>query len=99
MPLILSRHLFLFQDKYAAVIATSIHFYDHNAISYVHGICDDLGMNYIDAFSAGTFDLTKKAQRNTLELFAEHLFETIAEQRPTFKTYPPITPQSFNHCT
>lgn len=84
-----------FKDKYAAILATSIHFYDHTALNYLHGICDDLHMKYVDAFSAEMFDLTKEPQRQKLLLFAENYFDAIENARPTFTTYPPVQAQTF----
>jgi NAD(P)H-dependent FMN reductase len=40
-----------FTGKYAAVITTSIHFYDHTAHNYMRGICEDLGMRFAGSFS------------------------------------------------
>ncbi|GAK56994.1 predicted iron-sulfur flavoprotein [Candidatus Vecturithrix granuli] len=86
-----------FKDKYAAIIATSIHFYDHTALNYIHGICDDLNMKYVDAFSAEMLDLTREPQRQKFLLFAENYFDAIEHARPTFKAYPPVNAQSFTY--
>ncbi|MGZ7444986.1 NAD(P)H-dependent oxidoreductase [Paenibacillus sp. TH7-28] len=79
-----------FRGKYAASIVTSLHFHDNTAISYIHSICDDLGMRYIDFFSAHMNDLTKEAVRNSLILFAENYFESIDKKIKTLRTYMPI---------
>jgi hypothetical protein len=63
----------------------------------MHGICDDLGMKYIDAYSAEMHDLTREDERKKLMLFAENIFETIEKQLPAFKTYQPVTHQSFEY--
>lgn len=81
----------VFNEKYAAALSTSIKFYDHTAHNYIHGICDDLGMRYVGFHSAAMNDLLEETERKRLTLFAEHLFETIAEARPTFRQYAPIT--------
>lgn len=86
-----------FKGKYAAALSTSIHFYDHTAINYMHGICDDLEMNYIDAFPAEMFDLTRANERKKMMLFAENFFETIEHRLPAFKTYRPVTHQPFEY--
>lgn len=81
----------VFKEKYAAALSTSIKFYDHTAHNYIHGICDDLGMRFVDSYSAAMNDLLKDTERQRLTLFAEHLFETIAQARPTSRQYAPIT--------
>ena len=84
----------VFQGKYASAIATSIHFYDHTALKYIQGICDDLGMKYVDAFSAEMRDLMKENGRKKCMLFAENFFETIENKLPAFPTYQPVSWQS-----
>lgn len=79
-----------FEDKYAASIATSIHFFDHTAVNYIHSICDDLHMNYVNFFSADMDDLTKEKGRKDLLLFARNYFKHIEQKRKTIKTYHPI---------
>ncbi len=80
----------VFKGKYTAALSTSIKFYDHTAHNYIHGICDDLGMRYVDFYSAAMNDLMKDTERKRLTLFADHLFETIVHARPTFRQYAPI---------
>ncbi|AIQ13003.1 NAD(P)H-dependent oxidoreductase [Paenibacillus durus] len=80
----------VFRDKYTASVATSIHFFDHTALSYIHSICDDLGMRYIDFFSAHMNDLTKETERSSLIFFAENFFESINKKIKTLRTYMPI---------
>lgn len=58
-----------FRGKHTAQLATSIHFYDHTAIAYINGICDDLGMETVGIYSAEMGDLLKEDQRNTLATF------------------------------
>ena len=55
-----------FRDRYTASLSTSIHFYDHTAHNYIHGVCDDLGMRYLGAFSAEMRDLLDTEKREQL---------------------------------
>src|SRR5664279_5729189 len=48
-----------FAGKYAASLSTSIHFFDHTAHNYIHAICDDLGMRFVESFSPDMVDLLK----------------------------------------
>jgi len=79
-----------FKNKYTAVLATSIHFYDHTAINYMNAICDDLEMKYIGSFSADMFDLMIPNKRKQLILYAENLFYTIENKLPTSRKNLPF---------
>ena len=87
----------VFQDKYTAVLTTSIHFFDHTAHNYLHAICDDLDMRYVGAFSADMADLLKATERERLRLFAGDFFETIGNQAPISKSYRPVTWRDFDY--
>ncbi len=80
-----------FAGKYAAALSTSIHFYDHTAHRYMHAICDDLNMWYIEAYSAGMRDLFEPEKQRSLSLFAEHIFESIETHAPIVKQYAPLS--------
>ena len=49
----------VFEDKYATALTTSAHIYDHTAHNYIHAISEDLGMKYVEGFSAEMYDLKK----------------------------------------
>ena len=87
----------VFADKYAAALSTSIHFYDHTAHNYIHAICDDLDMRYVDYYSAAMRDLMKESRRKELTLFAENFFNAIENQVPVLKQYDPIKHDSFTY--
>jgi multimeric flavodoxin WrbA len=91
-----------FFGKYAAVITTSIHFFDHTAQNYLRGICEDLNMNFAGGFSPDMYDIMKDSERDKLLLFAESVFVTAGNKLKTsgsFKkpdyvmpVYIPVTP-------
>jgi len=87
----------VFQDKYTAVLTTSIHFFDHTAHNYMHAVCDDLDMRYVGSFSADMADLRKVEERERLRLFAKDLIDTIGNQAPTSKSYRPLTGRDFDY--
>lgn len=60
-----------FRDKPAAVLTTSVHFFDHIAHTYLNAVCDDLGMRFQGAFSPDMYDLLKRRERVRLEIFGE----------------------------
>jgi multimeric flavodoxin WrbA len=80
----------VFKDKYAAVLTTSLHFFDHTSNNYLNAICDDLGMKYVGYFSADMYDLARRKGREKLMVFAEDLFAAIQNQCPTEKHFAPL---------
>ncbi len=86
-----------FKGKYTASLSTSIHFYDHIAHDYINAVCDDLGMKYIEGFSAEMEDLMDSGQRRKLYLFAEHFFDAIAKGSPTAKNFSPLIHKAFEY--
>jgi multimeric flavodoxin WrbA len=84
-----------FAGKYAASLSTSIHFFDHTAHNYIHGICDDLGMRFVDFFSPDMHDLLKEEGRQQLEHFAQQFFDAIENRVPTQRRYLPLTWREF----
>ncbi|MEZ4484508.1 MAG: NAD(P)H-dependent oxidoreductase [Syntrophotaleaceae bacterium] len=78
-----------FAGKYALAIATSIHFYDHTALYYIRAVSEDLGMHFIDGFSADMQDLLDAEQRRQLLLFFDNAVQTVEQQQPTFRLAQP----------
>lgn len=79
-----------FKGKYAAALTTSIHFFDHTAHNYIHGICDDLGMRYVGEFSAEVYDLLTERGKTQLMLFARDFLNAIAKRVPTARVFDPV---------
>jgi len=86
-----------FQNRYTAVLTTSIHFFDHTAHNYMHAICDDLDMKYVGAFSADMYDLLKEKEREKLILFAGNFLEAIENRMLTSKSFGPLTHRKFDY--
>jgi multimeric flavodoxin WrbA len=84
-----------FAGKYAAALSTSIHFFDHTAHNYVHAVCDDLGMRFVDSFSPDMYDLMTEAGRQQLALFGRHFLEAVENQAPTQPHYAPLAIRDF----
>jgi multimeric flavodoxin WrbA len=84
-----------FEGKYAAAISTSIHFFDHTAHNYMHGICDDLGMRFVDSFSADMDDLRNEEGRLQLEKFGQQFLDAVKNKIPTQRQYPPLVHREF----
>jgi multimeric flavodoxin WrbA len=86
-----------FAGKYAATLSTSIHYFDHTAHNYLHGICDDLGMKFVDSFSAEMYDLTKVEGQHQLELFGRNFLDAITRKTATWRAFPPVVPSDFQY--
>ena len=84
-----------FDGKYAASVSTSVHFFDHTAHNYIHGICDDLQMRYVGSYSAEMYDLVHSAERRRWLGFAGHLLSAAVRGVPTERAYPPLTLSRF----
>ncbi|MCG8473093.1 MAG: NAD(P)H-dependent oxidoreductase [Desulfobacterales bacterium] len=82
-------HADLFKGKYAAIVTTSINFFDNCAVDYLRAICDDLEMNLAGSHAADSYDLLNKEGQTRLQLFASQLFKDI-ERGSTFggRVYP-----------
>ncbi|MFX1339809.1 MAG: NAD(P)H-dependent oxidoreductase [Promethearchaeota archaeon] len=86
-----------FKDKYTMLLLTSIHFFDHTAKNYMHGICDDLEMKVVDYYSADSWDLLYPKRRAMWLKIAENFFEAIENKIPTSRQYPSINPREFEY--
>jgi multimeric flavodoxin WrbA len=84
-----------FAGKYAAALSTSIHFFDHTAHNYIHAICDDLEMRFVDSFSPDMHDLLSEEGRTQLARFGQQFLEAIEHQVPTQRHYPPLVYREF----
>ena len=83
-----------FRGKYAAILTTSIQFYDHTAHNYVHGICDDWDMKYFGGFSAHMQDLFKPDERQKLRSFTQSFLDAVERSAPTVREYLPVVSSS-----
>lgn len=92
IELIFERNaLAAFKGKYALILTTSIHFFDNTAIDYIHSICDDLDMNYVDYFSPKMYDLQQRETRQKLIKCMQNFIETIEIKLPVFKSFNPVS--------
>jgi NAD(P)H-dependent FMN reductase len=79
-----------FKDKYAAVLTTSIHYFDHTAHNYMRAVCEDLDMRVADALSLDLIDLMDKRRRQDLTTFAENFFEAIEKRFAFSRLFKPL---------
>lgn len=86
-----------FKGKHAAVLTTSIHFFDHTAHAYLHAVCDDLGMRYAGFHSASMDDILREQERGRLQQFAEHFLSAAERGIPVTRTFPPLATRDFNY--
>ena len=79
-----------FRGKYATLLSTSIHFFDHTAHAYVEGICEDLGMKCVRGYSAEMYDLLDERERDRLTLFAQGFFAIVDQRAAVARRHQPI---------
>ncbi len=84
-----------FRGKYAAVLTTSIHYFDHLAHDYMRAVCEDMGMRYVEGLSLGMRDLNEGSHREVLGLFAGNFFDTIAKKAATSRLFRPLVFSDF----
>lgn len=65
------------RGKYAISLSTSIHFFDQTAHSYIRGIAEDFGMNYLGGYSAEMYDLVEEDEQTHLKQFISLVFSDI----------------------
>lgn len=90
-------HKNTFRNKFTVALSTSARVFDHTAHNYVHAVCDDLDMKYIDYYSADYEDLTREAERARLILFAENFFHAIEKDISPAKRYRPLNFSTFTY--
>jgi multimeric flavodoxin WrbA len=79
-----------FAGKYATAVTTSMHLFDHTSLAYIHGISEDLGMQYVPGYSAQFNDILEEEQKRQLLLFAEEFFMTVGRKLPVESVYPRV---------
>jgi multimeric flavodoxin WrbA len=84
-----------FRGKAAAVLTTSVHFFDHTAVNYLNGICDDLEMRFAGAFSADMYDLLKRKERERLDGFGESFLRFVGRGLPAVRRHAPPAARTF----
>ena len=80
----------VFRNKYAAILTTSIRFFDFSAHEYMSGVCDDFDMQLAGVFSASMYDLLEAKERTRLLRFAEGLFIFMANAVVFPKRHEPL---------
>jgi len=79
-----------FSGKYAAALSTSIHYADMIAHDYIRAVSDDLGMQYLGAYSAEMHDLLVVEERARLDAFASLTFASVEKKIPVQRETPPL---------
>ena len=86
-----------FRGKFAAVLTTSLHFFDHTAHNYMRAICDDLGMKFAGGYSASMYDLVGSAERKRFGEFTEVMLDAVKGDMPAARAYPPVARGRFSY--
>jgi len=80
-----------FRGKPAAVLTTSIKFFDHTAHNYLRDICGDLEMKFFGSYSAEMYDLFKSKERRRLTLFGQMYIQAIKDGSGAIKSNKRLT--------
>ena len=86
-----------FAGKYAAAISTSIHFFDNTALNYIHGVCDDLGMNFAGSVTAKMDDLQDEAFRYNFDRLFLEWEKAVREGSPYSIVYQRLSGGDFSY--
>jgi multimeric flavodoxin WrbA len=80
------------EGKYCASITTSINYFDNLAHDYLRGLSDELGLRFLDYYSAHSADLLKPTERRRLEIWGRRLLEDVKARRPVTPRYKAVVP-------
>ncbi|MBN1648074.1 MAG: hypothetical protein JW874_08580, partial [Spirochaetales bacterium] len=97
IELAFAKYRQVFAGKYAAALCTSILFYDHLAVNYIHAVSEDLGMQFIDAYSAKMDDLLSEKGQEKTRQFAGFVFQCMENKVKTVRRYPPLPTHSWEY--
>lgn len=86
-----------FQGKYTAAISTSINYFDHTAHNFMRGVCEDLGMCYVDGILFDIMDLKDSDKRCKLNAFAGSVLLAAEQGMATSRQYYPLIAESFSY--
>ncbi len=81
-----------FEDCYTTCFSTSIHFCDHMAHNYMHGVCEDLGFSFIESYSAHMEDFFNLDEMKKMKRFFLWFAEMVSGKTPVQRKYPVIIP-------
>ncbi|MFO7792970.1 MAG: NAD(P)H-dependent oxidoreductase [Candidatus Saliniplasma sp.] len=90
-------HEDVFEGKYCTSITTSAKFYDHTAHNYLKASSEDMGMKYVDGFSAEMYDMLKEDKRKDFQKFAEIFFKYIQDNAKTSKEFIQVQKSDFSY--
>lgn len=86
-----------FESKYAALVSTSIHFFDHTANYYMQAICGDLGMRYAGCFSAKMDELMRDEGQEKFLCFARGFLASMAGGEATPREIAPVKEERIDY--
>lgn len=87
-----------FSGKYATAVTTSVHFFDTTAHDYIAAVSEDLGMNYIEGYSAKMMELAdNKDAPGRLGSFTKRFMNSIQKKAPRTVRFDPVPAGSFKY--
>jgi len=86
-----------FSGKYAGILSTSIHYFDHTAQEYMKATSEDLGMIVADQISPHMQDLRNSKKREMLKIFGENLIQAIESSMTFPRRHPALSHTKFTY--
>jgi len=86
-----------FKDKYTTSFTTSINFFDHTSHNYMHGVCEELGFQYVTSYSAHMNDFFEKDHRERMMGFFEWFIEMVNLKIKVSRKYYPVVHKTISY--
>lgn len=80
----------IFKGKYATSMITCFHHYDHLAQDWLRGICEDLGMYFLEGRTADNEDMLNKHHRASMRYFMHEFSEACRHRLPIERKFMPL---------
>ncbi|MDX9826972.1 MAG: hypothetical protein RBT73_04435 [Spirochaetia bacterium] len=80
----------IFTGKYATIVMSCFHYYNHLAEEWLRGTCEDLGMAFIEGFSVDNKDMLKPEFRASMRFFMSEFHRACATKAPVARKTKPL---------
>jgi multimeric flavodoxin WrbA len=97
IELLSEKNINTFKLKYTLCLSTSMKFFDTSAHTYMHAVCEDLGMNYVGFFSAHSYDFLKFSKRKKWYLCMKNFLNIIKEKGRVSKRFNQLKERELNY--
>ena len=85
----------MLKGKYATSISTSFNFFDQTAHTYMREVCEDMGLQYFEGFSASAMDLGKPELNQNILGFTREFYYLSENKLPIENKSTPVSRHGF----